>query len=77
MKVFKMAWARWFKVISNEQAKEWGLTFYRNVYGDEVNRLNCRSIWTDNKGRRYYVALLHGINYINVLATKTKGGENE
>jgi hypothetical protein len=46
-------WLRTFKVISNQKAKELELTHRRNVYGDEILRLNCRSIWTDYK-RRYY-----------------------
>ncbi len=55
---FKMWHSRWFKVITNQQAIEWKLTHVRNVYGDEINRLNCRSIWKDAKGRMYRVALL-------------------
>lgn len=55
---FKMWYARWFKVITNQQAVEWQLTHAGNVYGDWINRLNCRSIWKDSKGRAYRVALL-------------------
>ena len=50
-----MWYARWFKVITNEQAKGWGLIHVRNVYGDEINKVNCRSIWKDIKGRIYRV----------------------
>jgi len=46
---------RWFKVITIERAKKLNLTFKRNIYGDEINKLNCRSIWYDNKGRSYRV----------------------
>jgi hypothetical protein len=46
-------------VISNEQAKEWDLTHLKNIYGDEVNYINCRSIWKDEKGRNYRVELPH------------------
>jgi len=42
-----------FKVITNAEAKEIGLKHLRNVYGDEINRTNCRSIWVDNKQRQY------------------------
>lgn len=46
---------RTFKVITTEQAKSLNLTFIRNVYGDEINKLNCRSIWFDSKTRTYRV----------------------
>lgn len=49
----------WFKkefgVLTIEECKSLGLLFHHNVYGDEINRLNCRSIWHDgstNKGYR-------------------------
>ena len=58
MNNFKMWCARSFSVITNGQAKEWGLTPHRNVYGDEINYLNCRSIWKDSRGRDYYVESL-------------------
>lgn len=53
-----MWYARWFKVIEREQAIEWGLTYQRGVYGDEINHINCRSIWTDKLGRLYRVRTL-------------------
>lgn len=59
MEQIKMWYARWFKVITNQQAKEWKLTFVRNVYGDEINHINCRSIWKDLKGRCYRVKSLN------------------
>jgi hypothetical protein len=55
MKGIKMWYARCFKVISREQAIEWRLTYQRGIFGDEINYLNCRSIWTDKKGRIYRV----------------------
>ena len=58
MKKIKMWYARCFKVITNEQAIQWGLTHISNIHGDEVNRINCRSIWTDYKGRTYRVRSL-------------------
>ena len=48
-------WIRTFKVISKKDAEKRGLSFVGNVYGDEINRLNCRSIWRDSKMRRYRV----------------------
>jgi hypothetical protein len=58
MNNLKMWCARSFNVITNDQAKEWGLTPHRNIYGDEINHLNCRSMWKDSKGRDYRVELL-------------------
>jgi len=54
-------YTRIFAVISNEKAKQMGLMFYRNVYGDEINQLNCRSVWVDDKNRQYRVENLHEI----------------
>ena len=51
----KMWFARWFLVITKDQAIEWGLTHSYNIYGDEINHLNCRSIWLDSKRRVYRV----------------------
>ena len=53
-----MWYARWFQIISKDQAKKWKLVFVRNVYGDEINHLGnskhlCRSIWRDEKGNTY------------------------
>jgi hypothetical protein len=45
-----------FKVITKEQAINLGLSFRRNVYGDEINQRNCRSIWEDIKGSGYRVS---------------------
>jgi hypothetical protein len=59
---FSLWWIRTFKVISNQRAKEIGLKWYRNVFGDEINHLNCRSIWIDKKGRKYRVSYLEGVS---------------
>jgi hypothetical protein len=59
MKNIKMWYARWFKVISNEQAKEWGLIHVRNIYGDEIIHRNCRSIWKDGNDKIYRVMSLN------------------
>jgi hypothetical protein len=52
---FYLWYIRTFKIISNQKARELGLKHWRNVYGDEINRRNCRSIWFDNKQREYRV----------------------
>lgn len=71
MKGFKKWWAWLFEVITNEQAKEWNLTHVRNVHGDEINHLNCRSIWKDKRNRHYRVRNLH-----NTIPPPAKPGEN-
>jgi hypothetical protein len=55
---FDLWYIRTFKVISNQEARDLELKFLRNVYGDEINILNCRSIWIDNKQREYRVRYL-------------------
>jgi hypothetical protein len=57
-----MWWIRTFKVISNQKAKELGLRHWRGIYGDEINRMNCRSIWFDNKQRQYRVSHLEDVS---------------
>jgi len=48
-----------FISIDIEEAKERGFKFARNVYGDEINHLNCRSIWLDKKNRAWCVEQLN------------------
>ncbi len=55
MQFIKLWWYRNFEVITLAKAKELGLHFYRNVFGDEIVALNCRSLWKDNKGRCYRI----------------------
>ena len=59
---FSLWWIRTFKVISNQRAKELGLRHWRNVYGDEINHTDCRSIWVDDKSRQYYVSHLEDVS---------------
>jgi len=59
---FSLWWIRTFKVISNQKAKELGLRHWCNVYGDEINHLNCRSIWLDDKSRKYRVSHLEEVS---------------
>ena len=40
-------------LISHYDALVLKLEFCRNVYGDEVNKLNCRSIYKDEHGNEY------------------------
>ncbi|AGO47637.1 hypothetical protein Phi17218_104 [Cellulophaga phage phi17:2_18] len=57
--MFKEWLVRNFVVLTTEQAKEKGLKFTFNVYGDKINTLNCRSVWENNKGKRYRVQELY------------------
>jgi len=48
-----------FKVIPTiEIAEKRGLTFEQNVYGDGINRFNCRSFFYNKYGYRYRCAEL-------------------
>jgi hypothetical protein len=44
---------RTFLIVSNSYAKKLNLKHYRNVYGIEINYINCRSLWCDSKKRIY------------------------
>lgn len=50
---------KWFKrtfsVITQKEAIKLDLGFCYNVHGENINQLNCRSIWSDKKGREYRV----------------------
>jgi len=46
---------RLFLVISEDTARKKGLTHLRNIYGDEINMINCRSLWVDDFYRQYRV----------------------
>lgn len=63
MKTLKLWWYRNFKIITNQEAKQLGFTHFRNVYGDEINRINCRSIWFDHLHREYRAIDLESITY--------------
>lgn len=45
--------------ITVTQAKSMGLEFVRNVSGDEINQLGCRSLWKDSSGNTYKVNNLY------------------
>lgn len=55
MKSLKLWYYRNFKVISNDLAEELELTHLFNVYGSQINQWNCRSVWVDEKNRKYRV----------------------
>ena len=44
-----------FVNIDIEEAQSQGFRFHRNIYGDEINQINCRSIWIDEKNRYWCV----------------------
>lgn len=48
-------WIRTFCVITKVQAEKRGLVLVCNFYGDEINHINCRSLWRDDKRRLYRV----------------------
>ena len=54
----RSTYRRLFIVIDIKEAKERNLSFVGNVWGDEINKLNCRSIWYDDKKRRWRVKQL-------------------
>lgn len=46
---------RTLMVISKEKAVRKGLFFRCNIYGDLINKFNCRSFYVDDKKRVYRV----------------------
>jgi hypothetical protein len=53
MKKVKMWFKKEFGVLTKKECFELDLIFCHNIYGDETNHLNCRSIWRDSKGKSY------------------------
>lgn len=53
IKEIKLWYYRHFKIITLKQCYDFNLVFETNFYGDEINYLNCRSVWADSKGRLY------------------------
>ena len=60
-----LLYIRVFKVITQKKANQMEFVFYRNIYGDEINRINCRSLWQDYRGRLYRVYELYDENFSN------------
>ena len=47
-------WIKSFSLISTvEECGRRKLIFVTNVYGDSINRMNCRSLWSDQYGITY------------------------
>lgn len=61
MKEIRNWWLRTFRVISTDRARDLNLVPFRNIYVDEINQLNYRSIWEDSKYRQYRVRELANI----------------
>jgi len=57
--IFYKWYARVFLVISQDKAIKLGLKHKENIYGDLINKINCRSIWVDEKLRNYRVSELY------------------
>ena len=53
IKEIKLWYYRHFKIITLKQCYDFNLIFESNIYGDEINYLNCRSVWVGSKGRLY------------------------
>lgn len=49
-------------VISEKEARELNLKFDCNVYGDQINYWNCRSLWRDSKRNIYRIRELMEAN---------------
>lgn len=44
-----LCWIKSFKKLSTvEEAKRLKLHFRRNIFGDEINQKDCRSLWNDD-----------------------------
>ena len=47
----------WFKkefgILTIEECKKLNLTHCHNIYGDSINKLDCRSIWRNEKGKSF------------------------
>lgn len=49
-----VCWFRSFRMVKTvKDAKEMKLHWIRNVHGDEINAINCRSLWNDDYMNRY------------------------
>ena len=53
MNVFQKTYKRWFGILTLQECFDLSLSHIENIYGDEINKLNCRSIWVDSKGKKY------------------------
>jgi len=44
-----------FRVLDKQEAEKLNLVFLKNIHGDQINHLNCRSIWLDANMNEYRV----------------------
>jgi len=44
-----------FRVLDKGEAEKLNLVFLKNIHGDQINHLNCRSIWLDANMNEYRV----------------------
>jgi hypothetical protein len=56
-----MWYVRNFGRVKIKQINEWNLVFVRNIHGDQINHLDCRSLWKDAKGRVYRSMAFKGV----------------
>jgi hypothetical protein len=49
-----LCWFRSFKTLETvKEAQDLELHFRRNIFGDEINHINCRSLWNDKYWNMY------------------------
>jgi hypothetical protein len=53
IKKIKMWIKKEFGVLTIQECIDLNLEFCHNIYGDAINKLNCRSIWRDSNGKSY------------------------
>lgn len=63
-----------FKLLDLIKAKKLNLTWVRNVHGDEINALNCRSIWKDKYNHYFRIKELY---YIDMTEEHVKKYANQ
>ena len=66
---------RFIKIKTCQEAYDNGLTWYRNVHGDEINYLNCRSMWADELGFMYRCRELYEEHKIEKIKCSSCGKE--
>lgn len=59
MYVLRDKYRQLFVKIDIEEARERCFSFFVNVWGDEINKFDCRSIWRDSKNRLWRVKQLN------------------
>lgn len=66
IKKFKFWYKKEFGILSIEECQKFGLEFCHNIYGDNINHLNCRSIWRDKTGKSYRCESLFDIKVYSI-----------